>query len=100
MTSKILKHTLIFGLVLNVFAVFAQSANQNKPLIIEKQGTFTVGGSVRTIPGTFDPIKQGSWMMIDSTGQTIHGDAAAVYYQIPVKAKKYPLVFWHCNQQR
>lgn len=93
MTNRILKTILIFILGFNIITVNAQI--EKTILTIQDQGTFTVGGSVRTIPGTFDPIKQGSWMMIDSTGQTIHGDAAAVYYQIPVKAKKYPLVFWH-----
>jgi hypothetical protein len=28
-------------------------------------------------------------------GQTFHGDHAYVFYQIPVKARKLPLVFWH-----
>jgi pimeloyl-ACP methyl ester carboxylesterase len=48
-----------------------------------------VGGSVITNPGTYDNIKR------TPEGQTFHGDHAYVQYQIPVKAKKLPLVFWH-----
>ncbi len=59
------------------------------PLIIQEQGSFAVGGTVVTNPGTFDPTK------ISPEGQTFHGDHAYVFYQIPVNARKLPLVFWH-----
>lgn len=62
---------------------------QKKPLVIADQGSFAIGGSVKTNPGTFDPIKR------TPEGQTFHGDHAYVFYQIPVSAKKLPLVFWH-----
>src|SRR6476620_10317363 len=62
---------------------------QKKPLVIQDQGSFAVGGSVKTNPGTFDPIKR------TPEGQTFHGDHAYVFYQIPVNAKKLPLVFCH-----
>jgi hypothetical protein len=62
---------------------------QKKPIVIQDQGSFAIGGSVITNPGTFDPIKR------TPEGQTFHGDHAYVFYQIPVNAKKYPLVFWH-----
>lgn len=65
------------------------SIGQNKPIIIQDQGSFTVGGSVITNPGTFDPIKR------TPEGQTFHGDHAYVFYQIPVKPKKLPLILWH-----
>ncbi len=67
----------------------AQTIKKQKPLIIERQGSFTVGGTVTTTPGTYDPIK------LTPEGQTFSGDHAYVFYQIPVKAKKLPLVFWH-----
>lgn len=40
----------------------AQESGKSKPepLMIEEQGSFAVGGSVVTSPGTFDPIKQGA----------------------------------------
>jgi hypothetical protein len=73
---------------LNITIVLFSIA-QPKPLIISEQGSFTIGGTVITNPGVFDHIKR------TPDGQTFHGDHAYVYYQIPLKAKKYPLVFWH-----
>ena len=75
----------------------AQKAKLPKPLVIEKQGSFAVGGTLLTTPGTFDPIKQGAYNPagVDPAGQTLHGDHAAVSYQIPVNKRKYPIVFWH-----
>ena len=48
-------------------------------LHIEEQGSFAVGGTVLT----------------DSLGHKYHGDHAYVFYQKPVDARKYPLVFAH-----
>jgi hypothetical protein len=59
------------------------------PILIQDQGSFTVGGTVITSPGIFDPYKP------TPAGQTFRGDHAYVFYQIPVKARKYPLVMWH-----
>jgi hypothetical protein len=59
------------------------------PLTIREQGGFAVGGTVISNPGTFDPYK------MTPAGQTFHGDHAYVFYQIPVKARKLPLVLWH-----
>ena len=62
---------------------------QKKSIAIKEQGSFTVGGTVLKNPGSFDYIKR------TSEGQTFHGDHAYVFYQVPVKSKKLPLVFWH-----
>lgn len=62
---------------------------QMKPIRLAEQGSFTVGGKVITNPGKFDYVNR------TPEGQTFHGDHAYVFYQIPVKAKKLPLVFWH-----
>lgn len=51
---------------------------QKKPIAIQDQGSFAVGWTVITNPGTFDPIKR------TPEGQTFHGDHAYVFYQIPV----------------
>jgi hypothetical protein len=59
------------------------------PLVIHEQGSFAVGGTVITKPGTFDPSKP------SPDGQTFHGDHAYVFYQTPVNARKFPLVMWH-----
>ncbi len=59
-------------------------------LAIREQGSFLIGGSVKTQPGTYDthqPLK--------ADGQTLHGDHAYVSYQIPANARKNPLVFLH-----
>lgn len=64
-------------------------ANAQNPIVIQQQGSFAVGGSVSTNPGSFDPYHPGP------EGQTLHADHAYVFYQIPVKARKYPLVMWH-----
>lgn len=60
------------------------------PLMIEQQGSFTAGGTMATAPGVFNPRKP---MMPD--GQTYHGDHAYTFYQIPVNARKLPIVMWH-----
>lgn len=59
------------------------------PLIIQEQGSYAVGGSVIRNPGAFDPITR------TPDGQTLHGDHAYVFYQIPVNARKLPLIFLH-----
>jgi pimeloyl-ACP methyl ester carboxylesterase len=68
-----------------------QAANKGKPepLMIQEQGSFAVGGKVIKNPGTFNP-KQPT-----PEGQTLHGDHAYVFYQIPVNPRKLPLVFLH-----
>ena len=64
-------------------------SEQPTPLMIQEQGSFAVGGTVTINPGTFDPIA------MTPEGQTLHGDHAYVFYQIPAEARKLPLVFWH-----
>jgi hypothetical protein len=96
-----------FALSLTAAIVFASASAQEakkskpKPLIIEEQGSFAVGGSVNTAPGAFDPIKQGAYNPAgtDPAGQTLHGDHAYVFYQVPVNARKLPIVFWHGHGQ-
>jgi len=70
-------------------------------IVIQQQGSFAVGGSVINSPGTFDPIKDGAYNPSNqsSAGQTLHGDHAYVFYQIPKSTRKLPLVFWHGHGQ-
>lgn len=77
----------IFLLLLLAFIMPLHS--QKKSIVLQDQGSFAVGGSKITNPGSFDPIKRGP------EGQTFHGDHAYVFYQIPEKSRKLPLVFWH-----
>ncbi len=69
------------------------ASNKTEPLMIQEQGSFAVGGKVITNPGTFNP-KQPT-----PDGQTLHGDHAYVFYQIPVNRRKLPLVFLHGTGQ-
>jgi hypothetical protein len=87
---------LVFALIL-FSPLSAQKNGRSNPIVIKEQGSFTVGGTVVTAPGTFDPIKHGAFNPANqsSEGQTLHGDHAYVFYQIPKKAKELPLVFWH-----
>jgi len=59
-------------------------------LLIEEQGSFMVGGTQNVVPGKFSVEKA-----LEPAGQTYHGDHAYVFYQIPVRANKLPLVFLH-----
>jgi hypothetical protein len=78
---------IILFLAFTSLASFGQS--KQKPIIIREQGSFAVGGTVITNPGTFNPYNQ------TPEGQTFHGDHAYVFYQVSAKARKYPLVMWH-----
>lgn len=70
--------TIIFYMVIATMLWGCQARNEYS-MQIEEQGSFAVGGSVMT----------------DSLGHTYHGDHAYVFYQHPVNARKYPLVFAH-----
>lgn len=102
------RHRKLFNALWLIAAILFTSASaqetkksKQEPLRIQEQGSFAVGGSVTTAPGTFDPIKQGAYNPAgtDPAGQTLHGDHAYVFYQVPVNARKLPLVFWHGHGQ-
>lgn len=58
-------------------------------LTLREQGSFAVGGTVIPARERYDPLKP------QPAGQTLHGDHAYVFYQIPARARKYPLIFLH-----
>lgn len=66
-------------IVLGLSMILASCRNSGNVLQISEQGSFAVGGTILT----------------DSLGHTYHGDHAYVFYQKPVHARKYPLVFAH-----
>jgi len=76
----------ILLLYLTAFGFSSSAKSRGKALVILEQGSFAVGGTVITNPGTFNPYNQ------TPEGQTFHGDHAYVFYQIPDKARKYPWV--------
>ena len=91
MTSTLRKTALALAGCMLFTAGLAVAAPQKPatPLVIQEQGSFTVGGTVIQSPGSYDPLNP------TSGGQTLHGDHARVFYQVPVKARKLPLVMWH-----
>lgn len=92
------RHILVLALAaFSSMPGYAAEAESAGPLVIAKQGSFAVGGTRVTAPGTFDPIKHGAFNPAaqDSAGQTLRGDHAYVFYQVPVGARSLPLVLWH-----
>ena len=82
----------IFGLSLLIFLLLpcgGANAAENSVLQIEKQGAFAAGGTVIPAREKYDPRHP------TPESQTLHGDHANVAYQVPVNAKKHPLVFLH-----
>ena len=63
------------------------------PLVIQEQGSFAAGGAVIPAQKPYDPLQP------QAAGQTLHGDHASVFYQKPVDARKYSLVFLHGEGQ-
>lgn len=80
------------SIALLTFAVLISLRAQTNeaPIVIAKQGSFAVGGTQLKKEGAFNLDNA-----LDPHGQTFHGDHASVLYQIPLKARKYPLVFLH-----
>ena len=77
--------TILLAMTFTSSTVFAM-----KPTTIQDQGSFMAGGEVITSTGTYDGSDPRNL-----SGKTLHGDHAYVFYQIPIKAKKYSLVFLH-----
>ena len=89
MVQKIIATLLLSACIAWSGSVPAAANEETKPLVIQEQGSFAVGGTVLQNPGVYDPIKR------TPAGQTFHGDHAYVFYQVPLNARKLPLVFLH-----
>lgn len=71
-------------------AMAKEVESENQAIMLCKQGSFAIGGTTIIQPGKYDthqPLK--------SDGQTLHGDHAYVFYQIPDSARRHPLIFLH-----
>jgi pimeloyl-ACP methyl ester carboxylesterase len=79
--------------VLFLFMVLIVSAAESLIVIME-QGSFSAGGVVIKVDGTYESQKFNSWQPYPE-GQTLHGDHASVFYQIPENARKSAMVFLH-----
>lgn len=59
------------------------------PLVIQAQGSFAVGGTVQTTPGSYNNNQP------SAAGQSLHGDHLYAFYQVPQHAKGLPIVMLH-----
>ena len=84
----------IFVLSFYLLSAFGFSAFASEPILIQEQGSFAVGGTTRTHEGTFSMNN-----FMSPEGQTAYGDHAYVFYQIPMDAKKFPIIFQHGGAQ-
>jgi pimeloyl-ACP methyl ester carboxylesterase len=78
------------GLSMALFMSACAVDNKSTLLAITEQGNFSAGGTVIKNTGVFDGKK-----IANPAGQTLHGDHASVFYQVPVNTRPLPLVFLH-----
>lgn len=71
--------SLMSAVILSAACATKSESGKPEPLVIQEQGSFSVGGKRIT----------------DSDGKTFHGDHAYVFYQVPAEARKLPIVLWH-----
>ena len=90
-----LKQKLIFiiAIIMSIFFIYGcNSQNNNRyegKIILEEQGSFAFGGIVSKAEGEFNRYD----LFPSSNGQTYHSDHGYAFYQIPINARKYPIVF-------
>lgn len=95
MPKKFLKNALI-ALTLSAGLLTATNvdAAKSKPIVLETQGSYAVGGKTVKHSGTFSEKN-----FLSPDGQKAYGDHLYCFYQIPVNAKKYPIIFQHGGAQ-
>ena len=71
-------------------ACLAGVSAMDHPVTLEDQGSFFAGGRIVTAPGVYKDQEP-----LNFEGETLHGDAAYVFWQKPVHARKTGLVFLH-----
>jgi pimeloyl-ACP methyl ester carboxylesterase len=89
---------LLFSLVSCLAAINCASnsgANTESGIMqIKEQGSFSAGGTVLNTPGNYASRNFNNWQPYPE-GQTLHGDHASVFYQIPLNPRELSLVFLH-----
>lgn len=95
MAAAVLASSILTGTAwaADTASVPARTAAQ-KPIVLETQGSFAIGGTAVKHDGTYSDQH-----FLEPQGQKAYGDHAYVFYQIPVQAKKYPIVFQHGGAQ-
>ena len=89
-----MRKKLLAVLAASLIAFGSSGVEAAKPIVIQEQGSFTVGGTYKERSGKFSQEN-----FVAEDGQRAYGDFAYVEYQIPVKAKKLPLIFQHGGAQ-
>lgn len=90
--KRLVKTAAIAAIMMSAAAAVVPA--KDKPLLIAKQGLFSSGGSVtEPVTGKYDETT--NWLDMTRAGNTAHVDHANVFYQIPVKESKLPVVFLH-----
>lgn len=72
-----------------------QAAAAQENIVIQRQGSIAVGGSVIQRSGEYNNSQFGGWGTPIETGQSYHADHAVAHFQIPADAYKLPLVLVH-----
>ena len=93
MKKKFLKNALL-ALTLATGLLTATNVDAAKPIVLETQGSYAVGGKTVKHVGTFSEKN-----FLAPDGQFAYGDHLYCFYQIPVKAHKYPIIFQHGGAQ-
>lgn len=90
-TSRILRVTALATTLLasGCATRVNEAAEAAGPLVIQAQGSFAVGGTVRRTPGDYDNNKP------TAAGQSFHGDHLYAFYQVPQNARATPIVMLH-----
>lgn len=96
MAAAVLAASVLTGSALAAEAIPVKSGQTAKtaPIVLETQGSFAIGGTTVAHDGTYSDKH-----FLEPQGQKAFGDHAYVFYQVPVQAKKYPIVFQHGGAQ-
>lgn len=95
MNKKFLRSVALgLSLSLGIFTAATVDATKTKPIVIQEQGSFAFGGTKIKHSGVFSQEN-----FLAPEGQYAYGDHGYVFYQIPAKAKKYPIIFQHGGAQ-
>lgn len=89
-TNSLFSKLLLSICITTFISACSMNPHQSSTLSIAQQGNFAAGGKVIQSAGQFDDQQ-----LFNPQGQTLHGDHASVFYQIPEHARSYPLVFLH-----
>ncbi|MBQ6131048.1 MAG: hypothetical protein IJL12_01725, partial [Selenomonadaceae bacterium] len=77
-----MRKKLLAVLAASLIAFGSSGVEAAKPIVIQEQGSFTVGGTYKERSGKFSKEN-----FVAEDGQRAYGVFAYVEYQIPVKAK-------------